>query len=239
MPENVKNWIAIPVFNHSSKLKALTAESLALCPNIVVIDDGSTDQDIRKLLSETGIKVLSHQKNMGKGEAIRSAAKFICEKGGENMITLDADGQHSPADIMKFADAISRGGGRLILGTRDFNSGKIPLASRTGRKISNFLVWLETGWKLKDTQSGFRSYPVEILKNIDCSSSRFAFETEIIVKALWKGYEVEELDISVSYPVGKERISHFRFLKDNLRILFLHTKLLSWKIFKGSVEGRK
>ncbi|HCE43059.1 MAG TPA: hypothetical protein DET40_05890 [Lentisphaeria bacterium] len=115
MPENAKNWIAIPVFNHSSKLRKVALECLAFCPNIVVVDDGSTDQDIKGLLSETGISVLSHQKNVGKGEAIRSAAEFILAKGGENVITIDADGQHFPADTKRFTDAICRGGGKLIL----------------------------------------------------------------------------------------------------------------------------
>ncbi len=226
MSENTGIWLAIPVFNHSTKLPDLISRCILECPNIVVVDDGSTDQDLKKLLSEKPVHLICHKQNLGKAEAIKSAARYIYENHGAFMLTMDADGQHFPEEIAKFTELIRNGGGNIVIGARDFSSKKIPASSRLGRQISNFLIWLETGTTLMDTQSGFRAYPVNIFNEIKCDSSRFSLETEIIVRALWKGYNVSEIDISVSYPEGKGRISHFSFFKDNLRILLLHIGLL-------------
>ncbi len=226
MTKHLKTWLAIPVFNHSAKLAGLVSKCLSDCPDIVVVDDGSTDQDIGKILSGMPVHLITHSRNMGKGEAIRSAARFISDKGGGYMITMDADGQHLPDVLPLFLDAIAARHGAVLIGARDFTSQKIPLASRTGRRISNFLVEMETGYRLSDTQSGFRAYPVALFSEVECSSSRFSFETEIIVRALWKGYKVEEFGMPVFYPKGKERITHFSLIMDNARIFLLHARLL-------------
>ncbi len=226
MPDIGKTWIAVPVFNHSVKLAGIVDAILKTCPNLVIIDDGSTDADLGKMLSGRSLELISHGKNLGKGRAIITAADFIASKGGEYMITIDADGQHRPEEISLFLESLHGSREKFIIGARDFNNQPIPLPSRLGRRISNFLVKVETRRELKDTQSGFRAYPVSLFSRITCKSSGFSFETEIIVRAIWKGYDVSEIDISVDYPRGKERVSHFGFFKDNIRILLLHCRLI-------------
>ncbi|HBC85372.1 MAG TPA: hypothetical protein DCZ94_00300 [Lentisphaeria bacterium] len=232
MPDIQRTWIAVPVFNHSAKLASLVDEILKACPNLVVVDDGSTDTDIGKVLSGKAVELVSHRKNMGKGEAIKTAAQFIIGRNGDYMITIDADGQHYPGEIKSFLEAIRHTEEKIILGARNFNSPKIPLSSRTGRKLSNWFVRIETGRKLNDTQSGFRAYPVSLFNKVSCRSSGFSFETEIIVRAIWSRYDVSEINISVHYPGSRDRISHFGFFKDNIRIFLLHMSLLHEKFMR-------
>lgn len=222
-------WIVIPVYNHSETVKGVAEKCLEQSPNVLLINDGSTDADISELVKELNIKVLNHQKNKGKGAALRTGAAYVKEQGGTYIITLDADGQHDPDDITKFLPHISEDCSNIILGTRDFESGNVPERSKFGRKFSNFWIRFETGCDVRDSQSGFRGYPVNLLTDIKCIAEHYAFETEILVRGVWAGMDVVNVNISVYYPEGKKRISHFRPFMDNLRISLLHSRLTAEK----------
>lgn len=227
-PQHV--WIVIPVYNHASTVREVVLRTLELCPRVVVIDDGSTDGNIVELLKETGVKVISHSCNKGKGVALRTAARFISEYGGTYIITLDADGQHDPDDVRFFLPYLVEDSKNIVIGARVFNSENIPERSKFGRKISDFWVRFETGQKVRDSQSGFRAYPVRLLREVSCVSERYDFETEILVRGAWAGLNIVNVDISVYYPERSRRITHFDFLIDNLRIFLLHIRLL-WRKF--------
>lgn len=218
-------WIVIPIYNHSGTIKEVVKKTLRYCKNIVVVDDGSTDANIAELLINSETTVITHSKNQGKGKALRTAAKYVVEKGGTYIITLDADGQHNSEDIKNFLPHISEDCSKIILGTRDFNSETIPERSKFGRKFSNFWIRLETGCDVQDSQSGFRGYPAHLLTDIKCVAEHYAFETEILVRGVWEGMEVVNVNISVYYPEQGKRITHFRPFLDNLRISLLHARL--------------
>ena len=224
-------WCVIPVFNHSSTLKKVVEGTLAFFDDrVVVVDDGSTDANIAELLDGVGVTVLTHKRNQGKGKALRTGAEYVLEHGGKYIITLDADGQHHPEDIAEFIPHINEDADNLIIGTRHFDSEHVPERSKFGRKFSNFWINFETGAEVQDSQSGFRGYPAELLADKKLVSNHYAFETEILVRGVWRGLKVVNVDISVFYPERGKRITHFRPFLDNLRISLLHSRLTAEKI---------
>ena len=226
MRENILNKIlvVIPVYNHASSLYQVVEEVLKYHDRVLVVDDGCTDGGIETLLG-LPIELLTHQCNRGKGAAIRTAAQWGLQKGMTHMITLDADGQHEPADLLKFVDAIVKSPQAVIVGHRDFAQASIPGSSRFGRTFSNFWLRLQTGRQLKDSQSGFRAYPLLIFEHLNFWTRRYNFEIEVLVRSAWAGLELQDVDISVYYPPGNERISHFRAFMDNWRLTLLNTHL--------------
>jgi glycosyltransferase involved in cell wall biosynthesis len=131
-------WCAVPVYNNGSTLRQVVEKCLVELDNVLVVDDGSTDADVEKLLDGLGVKVIGHERNMGKGAAILTALRYVESNGGVYMITIDADGQHDPGDIGKFLPVIMENDGALVVGCRDFNTPNVPKSSRFGRRFANF-----------------------------------------------------------------------------------------------------
>ncbi|MBN1864479.1 MAG: glycosyltransferase family 2 protein [Victivallales bacterium] len=227
-------WTIIPVYNHAVELRQVVCKTLENCPRVLVVDDGSTDAVVADLLSGTGAEVVSHSRNMGKGHALRTGFEYVAGRGCKYAITLDADGQHNPEDIQIFLPHISPDGRTIVLGTRDFGSSNVPGKSKFGRGFSNFWIKWQTGREVHDSQSGFRAYPGELIRNVRCLSGHYDFETEILVRGIWMGMDVKNVNISVHYPKKGVRISHFRTFSDNLRISRLHTRLTFERMFLGA-----
>ncbi len=221
-PEHI--WCVIPVFNNRDTVKQVAQGCRKLVRHVIVVDDGSKDTDVKKLFSGTDIIVLTHEKNRGKGCAIKTALKFIKTKGGRFMITIDGDGQHYPADIQNFLSKLSDD--TIVVGCRRFSGNKnIPGSSRFGRKFANMWLQIETGVYIDDCQSGFRAYPVEYISQIPLHGSYYDFETEVLARAVWKGLRLETVQIDVSYPKPELRVSNFKPLIDNFRISCMHARL--------------
>jgi glycosyltransferase involved in cell wall biosynthesis len=159
-------WWGVPVFNNRDTVRRVVAECRALLPNVVVVDDGSTDADVAELLAGLDVVVLHHGKNLGKGRAILTAARYVEERGGAYLITIDADGQHLPGDIEKFMPYLLEDEPAIIIGCRDFHTDNVPHSSRFGRSFANFWLLVETGKVVADCQSGFRAYPVRYLNRV-------------------------------------------------------------------------
>jgi len=230
-----RGWCAIPVYNNSATLRAVAEECLGILPgNVVVVDDGSTDADVGELLNGLDLVVLRHEANRGKGAAILTASRYIEQQGGVHMITLDADGQHSPADMARFIPLLAGNDDVLLVGARDFSqTPNVPAASRFGRKFANFWLRVETGVAVSDCQSGFRSYPVRHINRLRFRGVGYDFEAEVLARAAWAGLRIKDVDISVSYPPPDERVSHFKPVFDNFmlthrHILLILRRLLPW-----------
>ncbi len=232
----------IPVYNHCNTLKEVVVRTMQVIDkinekmylfsnlaqvshaDIIVIDDGSTDNSL-ETVQELEITTLSHEINKGKGVAILTAAQHALENNYTHIITLDSDAQHFPEDIPKFLKAIEKDPFAFIVGARDFKVENIPFSSRFGRKFSAFWMFVQSGKKVSDMQSGFRAYNIEALLCLNLKETRYAFEVEALVKAAWSGFAIEEIPIQVLYQKGEERISHFDKTKDNIRMTVLNTKL--------------
>lgn len=221
---SAKIEIVIPLYNHGASVRAVAMGALAQQPAVTVVDDGSTDGGAEQLHG-LPVRLLSHPGNCGKGAAIMTALRDAAERGVTHLVTLDADGQHDPADLPKFLAAIAANPEAITVGCRDMTGTDVPGSSRFGRSFSNFWLRLQTGWSLGDTQSGYRAYPVAILAQLPLKQTRYAFEVEVLVRAAWAGVPLAEVPVAVYYPPGRERVSHFDKFRDNLRLTVLNTGL--------------
>ncbi len=226
-------WCVIPVHNNAGTIAAVVAGCLARLPQVVVVDDGSTDADLRELLAGSGATVLRHPANLGKGAAILTALGHVAAAGGRWMITIDGDRQHDPADLEKFLTLLGTApdDNFLVIGQRDMSGAAVPGRSRFGMNFSDGWVHLETGVYARDTQSGFRAYPVRHLQALKFSGRHYDFEIEALVRLLWGGLKLRQVPISVWYPETGKRVTSFRPFIDNALISHAHGKLVSRRLF--------
>jgi glycosyltransferase involved in cell wall biosynthesis len=214
--------IVIPLYNHAAAVGRVAREILSLKLPLLIVDDGSTDSPE----PPSSTYLIKFSKNRGKGYAITAAANFAKHNKFTHILTIDADGQHFPQDIEKLLAQAKEHPSCIIIGKRDFSSSSIPAASKFGRRFSGFWAKVQTGRSITDIQSGFRVYPAELFGKYNIFSRRFDFEVEIIIKALWAGFEVREIEVGTHYPKNRaERVSHFGFIKDNARLGVLNTYL--------------
>jgi len=221
--------IVIPVYNNPETLRDVATRALRAHDNVMAVDDGSRDL-AADLLAGLDVHVIRHRSNMGKGAAILTGAGEAERLGMTHIVTIDADGQHDPDDFKRFVPIIRENPHAVIIGRRCFEGTDVPRLSAFGRSFSNFWMRLQTGVSVGDTQSGFRAYPLAMLKGLSLRERHYSFEVEVLVKAAWAGVTIMETDISVYYPPREKRVSHFRGFLDNLRLSILNTKLTVWSI---------
>jgi hypothetical protein len=149
-------------------------------------------------------------------------------------ITIDADGQHDPQEILSLISLIQtvQGGQRpLVIGKRvGMGHGNVPWTSRWGRRFGNFWVWASCGRWLSDSQSGFRVYPLPQTLDLGTKARRYQFEVEVLVRAVWFGIPVIEAPVRVVYGSRGERVSHFRPWLDFWRNTRTFTRLIATRI---------
>lgn len=218
--------VLIPTYNNAGTLAAVVGSVRKFVGDVVVVNDGSTDDTKRILASIDGIKVIDYPNNRGKGYALKLGLRKAYEWGYRYAITIDSDGQHHADDIPAFLDAIEQRPDSLIIGARNLAAENMPSQNTFANRFSNFWYKVETGQTLADTQSGFRLYPLERLHDVRFITGRYEFEVEVIVRAAWRGVNVENIPIKVYYPPAEERVSHFRPLRDFTRISILNTALV-------------
>lgn len=226
----LKCAVVIPTYNNAGTIAQIIADVKAYADDIIVVNDGSTDNTANILASISDIKVIDYPKNQGKGYALRLALNKAYEWGFHYAITIDSDGQHYADDIPTFIDKIEEKPESLLIGARNLTAENMPSKNTFANKFSNFWYKVETGQELADTQSGYRLYPLEKINNIRLITRRYEFEVEIIVRAAWRGVNVENVPIKVYYPPVEERVSHFRPLQDFTRISILNTVLVLYAL---------
>jgi len=230
-PKKEKFAIVIPVYNHCQKISDVIRSALILNLPVVVVDDGSSDATYEKIKNISGIHLVRHKKNRGKGAALMTGFAEAM-KYGHWAITIDADGQHDPADAKKLMNAAQKNPDAIIVGLRmGMDGAHVKWTSRFGRQFSNFWVWISGGPRLLDSQSGFRIYPLPEAMHLGVKSRRFEFEVEILVRAHRHGIPVIEKPISVKYEPAGERISHFRPWMDFFRNTRTFSRLIVQRIF--------
>jgi glycosyltransferase involved in cell wall biosynthesis len=210
-------------------ISAVVSRVLEHVDDVIVVDDGSTDQTPDELAQLDNITVLTQKTNQGKGAALVRGMECAHEKGFDYALCMDADGQHSAGDIPAFIKAINDNPGALILGRRNIvDQCRRAMKSKVLRVNSNFWTWVETGKWVTDTQSGYRAYPLEPISKLALKTTKYDFEIESLVKLLWIKVPLAEIDISVDYGVGSE--SHFRPIADFSLVFHLNAKLVWQRI---------
>lgn len=217
--------VLIPTYNNAQTLPALLTDIARYTDNIIVVNDGSTDETA-SILQQQKVEVVSYPKNKGKGWALRQGFQKAVELGYTYAITIDSDGQHFADDLVVFLNALDQHPNAIIIGARNMEQSSVPGKSSFGNKFSNFWFWVETGIRLPDTQSGYRLYPVKALATLTFFTRKYEFEIEVIVRAAWKGLDVTCVPVNVFYPEKEKRISHFRPFRDFSRISVLNTVLV-------------
>lgn len=226
----------IPVYNHAATVAAVVEGVRSYGRPVFVVDDGSTDETRRVLDALTGVELIRHDRNRGKGAALESGLRAAAAVA-DWAVALDADGQHDPADAAALMAEAGRQDGQdraVVIGNRlGMMKDHIPWTSRFGRGFSNFWVRASGGPRVMDSQSGFRAYPLPDVLRWGARAKRFEWEVEILVRAAWKGVRVCELDVSVHYAPRAERVSHFRPWTDFWRNFATFTGLIFRRLFTG------
>ena len=225
--------VIIPTYNNEKTIAHVINDALSYCDDVIVVNDGSTDatRDIVKKLS--GFQLVSYDKNKGKGHALKVGFRKAIELGFSYAITMDADGQHYAKDIEVFLKANQEHPGALIIGERIMEGVVRSSGSDFANKFSNFWFYVQTGKNLKDTQTGYRLYPLKKLHGLSLLTSRYEAELELLVFSSWHGVELVSTPVNVFYPPMEERVTHFRPFWDFARISVLNTVLCALAIIYG------
>ncbi len=239
LPEHIATFkqlgccVLMPTYNNAGTLRKVILGVLEYSTDVIVVNDGSTDATADILKEFPQVQQVHFPKNEGKGAALRAGFKEARKQGFTYAITIDSDGQHYPEDLPIFLEELKQHNspeGLLLIGARNMGQEGVPRKSSFGNRFSNFWYWVETGIRLKDTQSGYRAYPLEPLERIPFWSARFEFEVEVIVRAAWDGITVRNIPVRVKYDAD-ERVSHFRPGADFGRISVMNTWLVLMLIF--------
>lgn len=216
-------YVLIPAYQPDARLPRLILELHRADPStkIVVVDDGSGQKfsDIFEASATAGAHVISYENNRGKGYALREGFTWIRDVAGDSpecVVTADADGQHTLNDIFRVGRTCTDTG-KSVLGVREF-VGHVPARSRIGNTATSALFWLATGWKLKDTQTGLRAFPVALLPTLlEVQGDRYEYELRVLLHLAKFRHPVSQIPIETIYEAGNPT-SHFRPLQDSARI---------------------
>ena len=221
-------WIAIPAYNEERTIRALAQAALALCPRVIVVDDGSSDRTLAELQG-LPLTLLEHPANRGKAAALCAAFAHALHEGASCVVTLDGDGQHDPNNALDLLSAWRRQPYRLVIGSRLHDRAQFPLARYRANRFACFWISWAAGHPIADSQSGFRVYPAAVMALAlagGVQGNRFTFESEVLIEAADHGHLTLAVAIPGRYP-GNARHSHFRPVVDITKIvLMVATRLL-------------
>ncbi len=214
----LKPLIVVPTFNNPRSLEGVIEALLRNTEfSILIVDDGSSPP-VQLQSSNERVHQIRFEENQGKGAALRSGFSWALENQFTHVISFDADGQHLSESVSELWRAARENPFALVLGVRDLSAKTVPEISRFGRKFSNFWLWVQTGVRVRDSQTGLRVYPLFELQKIKWRCRKFDFEIEVLVRLLSRAVDVIECDVPVLYQEGEDRVSHFDKLWDNARI---------------------
>jgi len=191
----------IPAFNEERTIARVVIEAQRYVDRVIVCDDGSDDMT-GEIAERLGAEVIRHERNMGKGVALRELFRIARKYRPDIVVVLDADGQHDPDEIPKLVEPLEKGVADLVIGSRYVKGAKTdaPLYRRLGLRIINFFSGRLVKSVVKDTQSGFRAFTLKALEELeDGESEGFGIETEQIALAIKKELKIMEVPITVKY----------------------------------------
>ena len=222
--KTLKICVIIPTYNNERTLKTVIDGLLEITKDLIVINNSATDATFRILKTYTEITQIFLTKNKGKGNALRIGFKKAEALGYDFAVTLKPDRQYYLKYIAVFVNQLEFETNKNLLLIGSTNRDQKTVSGRVSftDKLSIFLYKLQTGIQLKNTQSGFRLYPLNELNNIKFFTTKSEFEIETIVKAAWRGISVKNVTVNVSID-PQERATHLKSIKGFLRISLLNT----------------
>ena len=201
--------IVLPAYNEARAIGPVLADLPRQLPGFdrietLVVDDGSTD-DTGLVARAAGARVLRHRLNRGVGLATITGLAAAQKRGADAVVMLDSDGQHDPADLPALLEPIQTGRADFVLGTRLIHPLGMPLIRQIGNRAMNRLVWLTSGVKTTDSQSGFRAYSRYALERLALTTSGYEVCTEFLVAARRAGLRQAEVPIRTIYTDYSKR----------------------------------
>lgn len=226
-PTTVPNARAflIPAYNAGHRLAEVVAELREACGRagvtapIFIVDDGCTDDTFQDpSIDAPGTIVIRHPRNRGKGAALLSGFAHIRDAGIDCVVTLDADGQHPASEAVRLLlDPAPEGA--LLLGVRDLKAAGAPRANQWSNRFSNLVLSTFGGERLLDTQCGLRRYPLEATLALGARHPKYAFESDVVLRAARRGLPLVQIATAVRYPDEAARVSHFDSVRDPAKIV--------------------
>jgi glycosyltransferase involved in cell wall biosynthesis len=228
-------WVVIPAYNEAETVRDVAMRARQQCANVVVVDDGSTDRTFRAVAG-LDVTVLRNEENCGKAGSLSRGFEHALAYGAIGVITLDADGQHAPEEIPSFVKQSLDDPNAFLIGARRRDQRRASFWRYVANRIADFWIGWAAGQPIEDSQSGFRLYPAQLLRDVTLNHDQkhgFVFESEILIEAVRRGWACQNVSISVRLRAGP-RPSHFRPVLDIARI----TRMVGWKILsKGMYLG--
>ena len=213
--------ILIPALNEERAIRRVVESALAVLPDVIVVDDGSTDRTVEEL-ADLPISLLRHATPRGKGESLREGFREALRRGFDAVVAMDGDGQHDAADIPRMLAAAKSFPDCLVIGARIRTRANQPNARRRANAVADWGISWGCGIPVADTQSGQRYYPRAAMELVDLPAQGFVFEAAILIAAVREaGLGVVSVPIETRYS-GEFRLSHFRPIRD-VSLITLYT----------------
>lgn len=224
--------VVIPALNEALRIREVVADALVHCPNVIVVDDGSDDGTVERIV-DLPVTVVRHPHRLGKGAALRSGFAAAARLDADAVLTMDGDGQHSAADIPRLLEAANRHPGCIVVGARLRKRASQPFIRRLGNNFGDWGIAWGCGFRLVDSQSGQRLYPRAVYTLQDVPGEGFVFEAQMLITAARQvGAGVVAVPIETRYagdhPAGTFRKSHFRLVRDLWKITS-HVVVQVWR----------
>ena len=218
--------VVIPAFNAARYLEAVVDTTSRFIPRsrIIVVDDGSTD-GTREIALRSGVAVLQHAENRGKGIALNTGILGAAEMGMDYVITMDADGQHNPLEIPRFLEKELETGADIIVGNRMADRKNMPGDRVFANRATSWFVSARTGVRIPDSQNGYRLIRTSLYTSLKIKSKRYAAESEILIRAARSGAKVEWVPVETIYGTEESSVHP---VVDTLRFLRMAIKSIFW-----------
>ncbi len=214
----------IPAYNEGARVAAVVRGALAHLP-VLVVDDGSSD-DTAAHAAAAGAEMLYQRPNQGKGAALRAGFRYALDHGYDAVITLDADGQHDPAELPAFLDLDAAQQPDLIIGERQFT--RMPFPRNLSNTLGRWLFSWALGQLVRDNQSGYRLISRRLMEaTLTSSEQGFEFEVEMIVTCVRHGFRLAGVPIRTIY--GDEK-SHIKPLRQTIH--FFRVVWQTWRVMR-------
>ncbi len=218
MNRDISVIAVIPAHNEARTLSAVIKGTLEYVTDIIIVDDCSDDKTL-ELAKDWGVQVITHESQMGYGQALNTGIKYALDKGYDAVITIDGDGQHNPSDLGKFLQKAKEPHVDIVYGDRMESTREMPHIRRLSNLISSFVISKFTSTKVRDSQCGFRLIKTRILKGIPQFSSGFLWSSELAMWVASSGFVIVHVPIRTLY--AQEGHSHQRYLSLTLGFMSL------------------
>jgi glycosyltransferase involved in cell wall biosynthesis len=206
----------IPAYFEEKHIGDVVERTLKQLDNVLVIDDGSTDATAANARA-AGAQVIVHERNLGKGEAIKTGLHYWVDRGFRHIVMLDADGQHLPEEIARFV-AAAASGAQLYIGTRMNDVRTMPMLRRLVNRYMSRRISRVCGQEIPDTQCGFRMLEAPVIPFLFQGAGRFDYETEMLIVASRQGFRIDSVPVSTVYG---DEVSSIHPVRDTIRFLKL------------------